>query len=335
MQNNNFESSKRNNDINLKSFKNIENNEKDVKHGRNAKNKSMIIIQKKSLEFNEDIFSISDPDVKINIKTNSENIKLENQDRRDSSINNRDNNSNFFDKFQKIYIFNKNLNFHLNKTKNNSIYNSPINERCLICDDELNKNEKGNNYIECHHALCSCCYYNYLKENIDTNNVINIKCPEKDCKKILYNNFIEKMLINDTSLLEKYKKFLNRRQLILNPNIQLCPFPDCESYAKKGKNKYVTCVHNNHKFCLKCLKDWHGKRKCKINIMDEKFEHWRNPSRVKTCPKCKYFIEKNDGCNHITCFNCQYEFCWLCMNEFTSKHYKRGKCSGLQFSRYE
>ena len=111
---------------------------------------------------------------------------------------------------------------------------------------------------------------------------------------MVYNNFIEKLLINDIPLLNKYKKFVNRRQLILNPNIQLCPFPDCESYAKKGKNKYVTCIHNNHKFCFKCLKDWHGEKEC-INELNIKFDHWRNPYKIKKSPKCKYYIEKMVG----------------------------------------
>lgn len=31
----------------------------------------------------------------------------------------------------------------------------------------------------------------------------------------------------------------------------------------------------------------------------------------KTCPHCCAYIEKNGGCNHITCV-CGHEFCWCC-----------------------
>jgi len=31
--------------------------------------------------------------------------------------------------------------------------------------------------------------------------------------------------------------------------------------------------------------------------------------KVKKCPKCSEYIEKNGGCDHMTC-RCKYEFWW-------------------------
>ena len=135
--------------------------------------------------------------------------------------------------------------------------------------------------------------------------------------------------------MEKYHKLKERRQIMIDPNIQLCPYPDCQSYAEKGNNKYVKCKQKKHQFCFNCLKNWHGNKRCLIDT-DKSFENWRDSSQVKRCPQCKYFIEKNEGCNHITCTYCKYEFCWLCMQEYNSNHYKlSSNCFGLQNVNYE
>ncbi|CAG8486042.1 10392_t:CDS:2 [Ambispora gerdemannii] len=41
-------------------------------------------------------------------------------------------------------------------------------------------------------------------------------------------------------------------------------------------------------------------------------------SMTKKCPKCNANIEKNEGCDHMTCRapRCGYEFCWLCFADY-------------------
>ena len=209
-----------------------------------------------------------------------------------------------------------------------------LSKYCLICYKRLTYKEYYDNNRICEHFFCDDCYYLYLKEKINNNiNVDKITCPKGSCGNIIDDNFIEKKLIKDIPLIEKYKKLKERRQIIYNPNYQICPYPDCGSYAKKGNNKYVSCIHNGHKFCLICLKNWHGNESCQIDH-NESFEKWKDTYKVKRCPKCKYFIEKNDGCNHITCSNCNYQWCWICLNEYDSNHFDmNGKCFGLQYAK--
>ena len=41
---------------------------------------------------------------------------------------------------------------------------------------------------------------------------------------------------------------------------------------------------------------------------------WLN-ANSKRCPKCRAFIEKDYGCNWMTCHACKHGFCWLCMGD--------------------
>ncbi|KAJ1396709.1 hypothetical protein B484DRAFT_472235, partial [Ochromonadaceae sp. CCMP2298] len=36
-------------------------------------------------------------------------------------------------------------------------------------------------------------------------------------------------------------------------------------------------------------------------------------ANTRKCPECNTRIEKNQGCNHMTCRLCKHEFCWICM----------------------
>jgi len=37
---------------------------------------------------------------------------------------------------------------------------------------------------------------------------------------------------------------------------------------------------------------------------------------IKKCPQCKVWIEKTEGCNHMSC-KCGAHICWVCMGIFT------------------
>jgi len=45
---------------------------------------------------------------------------------------------------------------------------------------------------------------------------------------------------------------------------------------------------------------------------NEEFMSWARKN-AKPCPRCNVPIEKNQGCNHMKCKKCKYDFCWLCL----------------------
>ena len=113
---------------------------------------------------------------------------------------------------------------------------------------------------------------------------------------------------------------------------KICPKPDCDSYLEKSNiTKYVKC-ENGHEFCFECLNRPHGNILCDKYI-EEEFMDWKKGKRVKRCPRCKIYTEKNEGCNHMTCTSCKYQWCWLCEGEYKYGHYDSGGCKGFQFTK--
>ena len=158
----------------------------------------------------------------------------------------------------------------------------------------------------------------------------SIKCLNYNCKEKLKDKFIIRLLKSDIDLIRKYKRYKLELEIIKDPNKKLCPHPNCDSYLelRQIRNKDVKCK-NNHTFCFECLKRPHGKLPCNANL-DKSMKEYAKNNFVKKCPKCSIITEKNNGCNHITCTKCGYQWCWLCNQEYNVNHFTGGKCKGFQ-----
>ena len=51
-------------------------------------------------------------------------------------------------------------------------------------------------------------------------------------------------------------------------------------------------------------------RKTKTDIYEEDASFLLE--NTKPCPKCRNPIQKNAGCNHMTCAKCNSSWCWIC-----------------------
>ena len=43
---------------------------------------------------------------------------------------------------------------------------------------------------------------------------------------------------------------------------------------------------------------------------------------TKDCPVCKIAINKDGGCNHMHCKQCDHHFCWVCLGHFDHTTYQ-------------
>ena len=182
------------------------------------------------------------------------------------------------------------------------------------------------------HHFCIPCVKEYVEHQISESKVERIMCPGKDCTA----EFTDKMIADlvDQSYFEKYQRFKQRAELLKNGNIRWCPTPNCEGRMEStDKKTHVTCPLCGFEMCFKCGGKWHGKKSCET-AMDHEFKAYIKEHEVQKCPKCKRPVEKADGCNHMTCAACHYEFCWLCGGAYLGgAHFNPLNplgCAGLQ-----
>uniref|UniRef100_A0A672KC68 RBR-type E3 ubiquitin transferase n=1 Tax=Sinocyclocheilus grahami TaxID=75366 RepID=A0A672KC68_SINGR len=140
-----------------------------------------------------------------------------------------------------------------------------------------------------------------------------------------------------------------------NPAIRWCPRAGCDRavrLAGQGQGAStsdplsfprlqapaVDCG-KGHLFCWECQGEAHEPCDCqtwkmwlqKVNDMkpeelagvSDAYEDAANClwllTNSKPCANCKSPIQKNEGCNHMQCAKCKYDFCWICMEEW-KKH---------------
>ena len=266
-------------------------------------------------------------DLVINTDTTNSNFNI--------SINNEENeikldlNSN--PNFEQISVINSESNEskenNESNEKNESNENNESNELCGVCYEKINDEDKTNNSLPCGHLFCSNCWFDYFKTLISEAKTNKIKCMESKCSEYMSEEFIIQHISKDLNLSEKYIKFKNRYEIIKDKNKKLCPHVGCDSFLQKSdKTKYVEC-ENGHKYCFECLSPPHKNKKCK-NKNEKKFLKWTKGKRVKRCPNCQMYVERNEGCNHMTCAYCDYQWCWICEQQYDPEHFINGPCAG-------
>lgn len=210
---------------------------------------------------------------------------------------------------------------------------------CSICSDEYPIEDI---YVldDCFHRFCFACLAAYVKTSILDGNCNRMKCPELDCEKLLHPGEIRHLV--DPELFAKFETFSLKHALDNMADLLWCPKPGCGNAMIGDEGEAMVRCSNQEcqfTFCSVCKEEWHPDISC------EKWREWKlenneNESRTqawikknaKNCPQCKASIEKNGGCNHITCKACDYEFCWLCLKKYTSNHFGERLWSCKQFS---
>jgi len=171
---------------------------------------------------------------------------------------------------------------------------------CCICYDTMPSSSTPTslhsaNPCDSAHFVCRGCAYMYLKTKVEEKAVAsNLTCPG-NCGEFLtvedVRSFLDSADENDHAAW----------------HVLLAKFNE----AHEAANAVETARDRRLRRWLPSATDM---------AADMKFALWRCGHNARRCPGCKTVIEKNGGCQHMTCRECCHEFWWCCGQAYRGKH---------------
>lgn len=217
---------------------------------------------------------------------------------------------------------------------------------CPICcsDYPADKTAEMTLDLGCGHRFCRACWTEYLVGKVTgEGESAKIQCMATGCGRIVKAEVLDGLVNGDVS--KKYQNLLNQAFVSDSPALRWCPHPACEyiiecpSKPQKMPDQLVptvTCRCGND-LCFSCgyagshrpvlcriVKHW--EKKC---ADDSETANWLS-ANTKECTKCNSTIEKNGGCNHMTCRKCKWEFCWVCMGSWSEHGTSYYQCNRFE-----
>jgi hypothetical protein len=214
-------------------------------------------------------------------------------------------------------------------------------KECVICMDDFWWPGKRGYELKCGCLYCKACLRSNYDVLINDGKVLKLVCPNPTCAAAVDEEDLKNILTNKQFV--RYQQFFLLASLRNDPTVRWCPKPGCETAAHGSEEDcHMKCATCSTEFCWKCNLEWHEgiscerakrqaqKGKKKLTRAEKKAERYIKKN-ARPCPQCKTPIQKTEGCNHMTCQGCRYEFCWICMGRFTGyDHFSTGRCRGLQ-----
>jgi ariadne-1 len=212
---------------------------------------------------------------------------------------------------------------------------------CEICYEDVTA---ANSFcLGCTHCFCRDCWKGYLANAVSEGpNCVLTRCPAQGCEEVVTEDVFGRILADceadgaaapdggagggddgkgAAGMLDKYRKYLVHSFVNFNKSMRWCPSPHCTSAVTAPPHTRAVACSCGAEFCFKCGDEPHAPVSC--TLLEKWVDKCQNESETanwilshtKKCPKCSVRIEKNQGCNHITCkgAGCKYEFCWICL----------------------
>ncbi|XP_055374311.1 potential E3 ubiquitin-protein ligase ariadne-2 [Condylostylus longicornis] len=188
--------------------------------------------------------------------------------------------------------------------------------------------------LACGHSFCKDCWSMHFETQIFQGISTQIGCMAPMCNVRVPEDFVLN-LVQRPILREKWQKFAFQDYVKSHPELRYCPGPNCQIIIRSQdiQPKRAVCKSCNTSFCFKCSTDYHAPTDCQVikkwltKCADDSETANYISANTKDCPKCHICIEKNGGCNHMQCFHCKHDFCWMCLGDWKSHGSEYYECS--------
>lgn len=181
---------------------------------------------------------------------------------------------------------------------------------CKICLDYMAPSNMHRVSGACTHFFCGACLTRYISAKLQ-DSISDVKCPEEDCDSVLDPGFLQDMLPKEA--FEAWGAALCRSMVLVASDVCYCPFTDCSEIMVDERGGGVPeseCPVCRRLFCARCGVPWHAGVTCDEYEQLEPGDRGKDDMVVlemakgnkwRRCPRCRFLVEKHEGCIHITC----------------------------------
>lgn len=183
----------------------------------------------------------------------------------------------------------------------------------------------------CGHSYCQSCLKSQILSGIQDRQ-FPIVCAVENCNSPIVHQDIKQQIEKKTFDMKSLaaaavSSFVGKNQ----KSFRYCITPDCEMvYRVSEDGRLFQCCDCATQVCTTCHLQYHDGLTCEmyqhVKSGEGNVELWikEKPEIRKKCPKCQIGIEKDGGCNHMTCAACRSHICWVCLQFFSTQ----GECYG-------
>eukprot|EP01114_Cavostelium_apophysatum_P007258 TRINITY_DN1922_c0_g1_i1.p1 TRINITY_DN1922_c0_g1~~TRINITY_DN1922_c0_g1_i1.p1 ORF type:complete len:331 (-),score=60.87 TRINITY_DN1922_c0_g1_i1:518-1510(-) len=209
---------------------------------------------------------------------------------------------------------------------------------CSIClDDDLSDLVSVN---ECEHKFCRGCLSDYIGfktadihclyhqvtllsiknsvMKVEDLKTYGVPCPAQGCRHVMMVNELKPLAT--PAAIEQFDRFskIHKDNLEIleeqRRNAPAEPKPQCArclcDKLKPGKRRRLICTKCGYPCCARCFNRHPVDMACSSFKQNGLANIWKVPG-IHRCPKCSIPIQKNEGCNFMTC-RCGQYWCNLC-----------------------